>query len=128
MTTNTTVRVLYLLYEGGTSVITFPNQDLASEWLIDTRRLKNSMDDIVEQSRTENEGLTRVVEWLNYYVDHYLMRWGSDIVAPDVRNAAEVSNAELPEQHRVTIPADVTGTVGDGCTCTMRRRTSGSGN
>ena len=112
--------LLYMTYGEGCSVVTFPNEELASEWLSATKDLKERMDVIVEQSQSEDEGIPKVVEWHHYYVNRYLTRWGSNLVAPDVRRGAEKSNADIPEEHRINIPTDVIGTVKDGCTFRCR--------
>lgn len=58
-----------------------------------------------------------VVDWLHRYIDQYLRRWGTHMVAVDVRYTAEIRNGNLPEDQRLEIPIEVTGTA-VGCSRT----------
>lgn len=111
---------MYHTYDGNFSTVSFPDLATATEWMDMTQRLKHQMDDIVDRGSTvedvENVVMPRVVVWLRLYIA-YLRHWGENMVAIDVRRAAENSNANLPENLRVEIPTEVRGTVRD---CTMR--------
>lgn len=112
--------VMYLTYDGVCSAMSFPNTVMAHEWFASTQQLKDEMQSIcaTAAATSANAEIPRVVAWLRRYVNEYLSRWGSDMVAVDVRRSAENSSAALPEDRRVDIPSNVTGTA-VGCSRTV---------
>lgn len=108
-----TYNVMYLTNDGMCSAMSFPNQALAQEWFASTQQLKHEMESIcaAAAATSEDTELPRVVDWLRRYITEYLNRWGSDVVAVDVRRSAENSNAALPEDRRLDIPPNVAGTA-----------------
>lgn len=103
--------------------MTFPTLDMAVEWFASTEEMNaqlerinfeeinRDLDRITFASTSDVVRAPPTIDWLHHYVDHYLRRWGTDMVAVDIRSSAENKNNNLPEDHRLEIPTDVTGTA-----------------
>lgn len=113
---NRAVRVIYLGDDEMMSAMEFPTNVMAIHWYESTEQIKDGMADIpsyvfdIAPRDCEDAAIPRLVDWLRRYTLVYLHRWGSDVVATDIRRAAENSNLSLPENHRVAIPTDIIGT------------------
>lgn len=124
--------VIYLSEDGMISTMRFPTGTMAIHWYYTTEQMKGEMEDIPshvfnsDSQVCEAAAVPRLVDWLRHYTLVYLHRWGSNMVAADIHRSAENSNLSLPENLRVAIPTDVTGTA-VGCCRTGRRRSTVQG-
>lgn len=107
----------YHTRDGSYTIMTFPNMDMGVEWFASTNQIRRELENIIFVATSDDVMVPHVVDWLHRYIDQYLRRWGSDMVAADVRLTAENRNASLPEDRRLEIPANVTGTA-VGCRIT----------